>query len=188
MIFASAAPSLGRPALVPSRPTSTFSATVRLGKSCGSWWTTATARQSSAGDQGRPLKSELAGVGALLAGDHAHERALSGAVRSGDAEHLAGPNVEVETGQRDGRAIALCAGRGCGSRRRAPFMRPALAEIGEREVERDRDDGDEAEEDLLDVRPGREQRQALLQFGEEQRPAHRPDDRALAAAKDWRRR
>ena len=42
--------------LVPSRPTITFSATVRFGKSCGSWWTTATSCQSTAGNHGRPSR------------------------------------------------------------------------------------------------------------------------------------
>ena len=51
---ASAMPSRGRPVRVPSRPTSTFSATVRFGKSCGSWWTTATWCQSTLGNHGRP--------------------------------------------------------------------------------------------------------------------------------------
>ena len=55
--------------------------------------------------------------------------------------------------------------------------------LGEREVEGDRADGDDAEEELLDMRPGREQRQALLQLGEEQRAAHGADDGALAAGK-----
>jgi hypothetical protein len=56
MTFASAELSFGHPLLLPSRPTRTFSATVRLGNSCGSWWTTATRRQSMAGVQGSPLK------------------------------------------------------------------------------------------------------------------------------------
>ena len=63
----------------------------------------------------------------------------------------------------------------------APLMPAALADIGEGEVERDRADRDDAEEELLDVRPRGEQRQAQLQLGEEQRAAQGADDGALAA-------
>ena len=43
----------------------------------------------------------------LLAADHAHQRRLAGAVRPGDAEDLAGRDVEVEPVQRHRAAVAL---------------------------------------------------------------------------------
>ena len=104
---ASASPSRGFSAVLLPCPTSTFWATVRFGKSCGSWWTTATSCQSTAGNHGRPSKVSCAGIGPLLAGDDADQRALAGAVRSGDAEHLARADVELDAVERDGAAVAL---------------------------------------------------------------------------------
>ena len=63
--------------------------------------------------------------------------------------------------------------RGAGRLRVRRSCRPALADIGERKVEGDRADRHEAEEQLLHVRPGGKQGQALLQFGEEQCAARR---------------
>ena len=53
----SAARGRGPAPRVPSRPTIRFSATVRFGKSCGSWWTTATRSRSVAVSHGRPSSS-----------------------------------------------------------------------------------------------------------------------------------
>src|SRR5205823_4929727 len=43
---------------------------------------------------GRAVDHDLAAVAGLLAGQDAHERALAGAVRPGDAEDLAGADLE----------------------------------------------------------------------------------------------
>src|SRR5436305_562065 len=61
------------------------------------------------GDRGPwlALEGELAAVGALLAGQDADERALAGTVRPGDAENLAGANVEIDAVQRDRAAVVL---------------------------------------------------------------------------------
>ena len=72
-----------------------------------------------------------------------------------------------EAAQRDARASGVGHAR-------------ALSQAGEEKVERHRDDGDGAEEDLLDVRSRRQQREADLQLGQQQRTAERADDRSLA--------
>ena len=45
---------------------------------------------------GMPVEHQFAVVGAFLSGDDADQSALSGAVRSGDAENFAWPDIEVE--------------------------------------------------------------------------------------------
>ena len=106
-------------------------------------------RRAATGD--RPL------VGRLLAGEDAHERRFAGAVRTGDAENLAGDQIEIEAGERDGPAIALLQAaddqrvRG-GSARPPRSCRPVRPQPRHRHVERDGADGDEAEEELLHMR------------------------------------
>ena len=105
------------------------------------------------------VEGQLAGVGPLFAGDDAHQRALAGAVRPGNAQHLA--RAECRDRCRSSAivaAVALAARRGCRCRRRRS-CRAALAQLGQDQVERDRADGDGAEEELLDMRSGRQQRQ-----------------------------
>src|SRR5579863_262660 len=58
----------------------------------------------------------------------------------------------------------------------------ALAQIGEEQIERHRDDRDGAEKNLLNMRPWRKQREADLKLGEKQGAAERSDDRSLAPA------
>src|SRR5450432_4267519 len=56
---------------------------------------------------GPPVKAQFAAVGAFLAGNDPNESALSGPVWSGDAEYLTGPDVEVDSGQRNRVAVTL---------------------------------------------------------------------------------
>ena len=99
-----------------------FSATVRFGKSCGSWCTTATrfdavlARPRLAVDEDLALVARSTSPARILI-----IVLLPGAVRAGDAEDLAGRGVEVEAVERDRVAVALAeaADRDAGGSRRS---------------------------------------------------------------------
>jgi len=60
-------------------------------------------------DEGHPhggADHDLAGIGLFLAGDHLEQRRLAGAVGADHGHHLAGRELQVETGQDLGAAIA----------------------------------------------------------------------------------
>ena len=65
----------------------------------------------------------VAGVGLLLADDHAEERRLAGAVRADDADDAAARQVEVEVVDQQVVAVAPCAGP-CASTTRSPRRGP----------------------------------------------------------------
>src|SRR5690606_12434040 len=60
------------------------------------------------GGKPRPaVEGARPGIRPFRAGDHPDQRRLAGAVRPGDADHLAGPEVEVYAVEGDRRAVAL---------------------------------------------------------------------------------
>ena len=101
-----------QPLRVPSRPIITFSPTVRLGNSCGSWCTTATRCTPMSTDQGSPSTMISPAVCGGLAGEDLDQRALAGAVGTRDAQDLAGSRLEVQAIERDACRRSACAGRG----------------------------------------------------------------------------
>ena len=84
------APRRGRRRLPPSRPTIMFSATRQIGEELRLLvHDRDRRRQHRRGDQRPPSRVSSPASAGLLAGEDAHQRALAGAVRSGDAEDLA---------------------------------------------------------------------------------------------------
>ena len=69
------------------------------------------------------VEGELARIGRLFAGEDAHQRALAGAVRSGDPQHLARPQLEIEPVERQGIAVALAQAPDADGRRLASAPR-----------------------------------------------------------------
>ena len=82
------------------RPSATFSATVSVFTSMKCWWIIPIpCAIASAGEvivTGRAVQPDLALVGLVEAVEHAHQRALAGAVLAEQRVHLARPDVEVD--------------------------------------------------------------------------------------------
>ncbi len=103
----SAASSRRTIARVPSRPTIRFWATVRFGKSCGSWCTTATRSRSRAVSQAAPSSSMVPSSAVVSPARILMSVLLPAPFGPGHAEDLAGRRVQVQPVQRAGVAVPL---------------------------------------------------------------------------------